>query len=66
MMDRCDTCGKACDIDHLDSKPVMTLRLRAIRALFGQERMLEYASDRGYDFTVMECRECYGPGFIEL
>lgn len=57
---RCDKCRRAFDIDDLDAKPRMDLRLFLIWLIDGQSRMLRYAADHGYDFTQLECRACYG------
>lgn len=62
----CQSCGKLVHIDLLDSKPELTLWLRFLRFLRGQLFMLAYCGDHGHDFTVLECEECYGPGWCPL
>ncbi|TPJ51762.1 MULTISPECIES: hypothetical protein [unclassified Mesorhizobium] len=59
----CQRCKLLTQIDQLDSKPKMTPLLRVINAARGQIKMLAYAADHGHDFTVLECRTCYGPGW---
>jgi hypothetical protein len=62
----CDNCGRATHLDYLDAKPVMTNWLRVVQFFLGQDRMLQYAADHGYDFDRMECRDCYGPAHVEI
>lgn len=57
----CHRCRKPTMIDLLDAKPRMTPWLWLIERFRGQAEMLRYASDHGYDFTVLECQACYGP-----
>ncbi len=64
MILRCDECLALTDVDALDAKPELTLRLRLIRLLRGQPFMLRYAGDRNYDFTRLECPKCYGEGYV--
>jgi len=62
----CAKCGRVTGIDELDAKPSPTRLLRLVRLLRGQLFMLRYAADRGYDFDRLECRDCYGPGYVEF
>lgn len=60
----CENCQRPVPFYQLDAKPKMTLWLRGVRLVRGQRFMLGYAADRGYDFDRLECRDCYGPGYI--
>lgn len=60
----CDCCGREFPLDQLDAKPSMNSRLRRIRAREGQIVMLRRAADLGFQFDKLECRRCYGPGFV--
>ncbi|WPE19914.1 hypothetical protein [Shinella zoogloeoides] len=60
----CDACGERFPLNELDSKPTINSQLRRTRAKEGQLMMLYRAAMRGYDFDRLECRSCYGPGFL--
>ena len=60
----CDACGERFPLDQLDSKPTINSKLRRTRQREGQLMMLHRAAMRGYDFDRLECRKCYGPGFL--
>lgn len=62
---QCDKCGKFFPTDHLDGKPTINSKLRRIRAREGQLAMLRRAADKGYEFDRLECRGCYGPGYLQ-
>lgn len=64
--EKCRKCGVRHPIDELDSKPELTPELKRIRAVHGALHMLNYAADRGINFTRLECRNCYGPGYSEI
>ncbi len=64
MMLACQNCRKILPAHQVDAKPVLTPRLWLIRLFRGQKFMLQYAADRGHDFSEMFCRECYGDGFV--
>jgi hypothetical protein len=61
----CQKCCKIFPANQIDAKPVLTPSLWLIRLFRGQKFMLQYAADRGHDFSEMFCRECYGPGFVK-
>ena len=63
-LDRCDKCSASVSINDLDAKPTENARLRRIRMREGQLVMLRRAADLGYDFDRLECRACYGPGYV--
>lgn len=65
MRDYCAECGWRLPLHLLDAKPTMTLWLRLVSLFRGQKFMLRYAADRGYDFDRLECRACYGDGYVE-
>lgn len=52
---KCAECGKKTPVHLLDAKP-------------GPERWtverLRAAADAGADFNRLECRDCYGPGYV--
>lgn len=58
MKIRCDKCGGLFDPRELDAKPVPKDK----RA----DETDEDAADRGVEFSRLECRACYGPGFSEM
>lgn len=60
----CDNCQRPVPFYQLDAKPPMTRWLRVLRLVRGQLFMLRYAADHGHDFDRLECRDCYGPGYI--
>lgn len=60
----CDCCGRLFPLGLLDGKPTINSKLRRIRAREGQLAMLRRAADKGYDFDRLECRRCYGPGYL--
>ncbi|NEI71007.1 hypothetical protein GR212_15620 [Rhizobium lusitanum] len=60
----CDACGECFPLDELDGKPTINSRLRRIRASEGQLAMLRRAADKGLEFDRLECRRCYGPGYL--
>ncbi len=62
----CECCGREFPLDELDSKPSINSRLRRYRQRQGQLVMLQKAADLGYDFNRLECRSCYGPGFLKM
>lgn len=51
----CRTCGQSTHIDDLDAKP----ERRDVRK-YGS---IGAAGEAGADFTRLECRACYGPGW---
>lgn len=63
---QCDSCGGFFDIDELDGKPTIDGHLHRTLDEEGQLVMLSKAADLGYDFDRLECRHCYGPGYISL
>lgn len=63
-LEACDCCGKMFPIDQLDGKPSINSKLRRIQAREGQIGMLRRAADLGFDFDRLECRRCYGPGYL--
>lgn len=65
VLAHCDSCGRRMDIHHLDAKPTMTRWLWLVWFFRGQTRMLVYAADHGYDFDRLECRDCYGSGYLD-
>jgi len=60
----CESCQHLFAISELDAKPQINSRLRRIRAREGQIAMLQRAADLGFDFDRLECRNCYGPGYL--
>ncbi|CCF19138.1 protein of unknown function [Pseudorhizobium banfieldiae] len=62
----CDACGRTFALDELDAKPTINSRLRRTRQREGQLMMLYRAAARGYDFDRLECRQCYGPGYLAI
>lgn len=64
-MSRCEECGVRYPLHCLDAKPTMTFWLRLVSLFRGQKFTLRYAADRGYDFDRLECRACYGDGYVE-
>ncbi|ELT50992.1 hypothetical protein D584_01323 [Brucella intermedia M86] len=61
----CAKCGKRYPLHMLDAKPTMTFWLHLVSLFRGQKFMLQYAADHGYDFGRLECRVCYGDGYVE-
>jgi hypothetical protein len=59
----CSCCSRLTPIEALDAKPSMTAELHAMSLERGQEQMLRYAADHGYDFDQLECEPCYGSGW---
>jgi hypothetical protein len=55
---KCDQCGADTPINDLDAKPERLVGRRNTR------RQLKKALARNEDFTRLECRGCYGPGFV--
>ena len=65
-MEPCECCGKLTDMldldckpRHLAGKPHWLIRLMPWIRL----SQLRDAADRGFDFDVLECEGCYGPGY---
>lgn len=55
----CSCCGKSFPIAMLDAKPPsLAGKLTTWPQLFE-------ASDNGENFTVLECKNCYGPAWCE-
>ncbi len=59
MRDYCHNCGRSFRIDDLDAKP------RSLKGKPATAEALEKAADRGANFSVLECRDCYGPAFVK-
>lgn len=51
----CNKCGKKKPLHLLDAKP---------KGSAGTVRALRMAANRGKDFDVLECKACYGPGWV--
>lgn len=61
----CQSCGQPTHIDLLDAKPESTqFRLDVVD--LGQINALRLAGDRGDNFERLECRKCYGPGWLPM
>lgn len=56
---KCSNCGKETDVAMLDGKPPSLAGKKAT-----SEDLWE-AADTGEDFTVLECKDCYGPAWCE-
>lgn len=52
----CQCCGRSFPINKLDAKPPSLAGKKATNA------MLAASTE---DFTVLECRDCYGPAYLE-
>lgn len=55
---KCACCGAVTPIDLLDGKPP---------SLAGKPATwddINAAADRGENFTVLECKKCYGPAWM--
>ena len=55
----CNNCGVVTHINKLDAKP------QSLAGIPATITGLSLADDRGEDFTVLECRDCYGPAYLE-
>lgn len=54
----CDVCKRHFSLLDLDSKPS--------EADLARHGSLQACADAGCDFPRLECRECYGPGYVSL
>jgi hypothetical protein len=53
----CHQCGKLFDAEELDAKP---------GAGHWSMEQLAMAADTGRPFDRLECKDCYGPGYLPL
>lgn len=63
--DCCDGCGEVVAIELLDGAPP-GWRWRRWLSPQVQHWLLLRAADRGVDFSVLLCRDCYGSGWSPL
>jgi hypothetical protein len=59
-MERCENCKREFPLELLDSKPKSLARVKCTEA------DLASAADRGEDFEVLQCKECYGPAWLPV
>lgn len=59
MADKCEKCGAETPFHLLDAKPPS---LADVQATWDD---IHKALDAGEDFTVLQCRKCYGPAWEE-
>lgn len=56
-MFECNKCKQPFPLHLLDAKPPSLANLKANHA------MLIFAADNGEDFTILQCKDCYGPAW---
>lgn len=58
-MCKCSNCGQSQPLHMLDAKP------ESLAGKPADSEAIWQAGERGEDFTVLECRSCYGPAWVE-
>jgi hypothetical protein len=61
----CDNCGTLTHIDLLDAKPSYLSGPGWRFLSWLRMWLLNRAAYKGADFDRLECKRCYGPGYIE-
>lgn len=58
-MSCCDRCKRQVPLKDLDAKP------KSLRYKEATWELINRAADRGEDFDILQCKDCYGPAWVQ-